>query len=168
MLANPTLVGTARHVVYPGLVVEIPLDSFLDARFEGFGWFPAKFSLNLAGVDGVASVMTGAILDVGNLGFVGLLVGAWAKLIKNGAQCVDNVEVGLFVPATNVIGFTKLAGFEDAADCAAMVLDVEPVADLLSVTIDRQRLARQGVVNDERDELFREVVRAVVVGAVGG
>jgi hypothetical protein len=49
-----------------------------------------------------------------------------------------------------------------------MVLDVEPVTDLLTVAIDRQRLARQGVVDDQRDELFREVVRAVVVGAVGG
>jgi hypothetical protein len=49
-----------------------------------------------------------------------------------------------------------------------VVLDVEPVADLLAVAVDGQRLAGQGVVDDQRDELFREVVGTVVVGAVGG
>jgi hypothetical protein len=49
-----------------------------------------------------------------------------------------------------------------------MVLDVEPVADLLAVTVDGQRLAGEGIVDAQRDELFREVVGAVVVGAVGG
>ena len=49
-----------------------------------------------------------------------------------------------------------------------MVLDVEPVANLLAIAVDGQWLAGQGVVNDERDQLFREVVGAVVVRAVGG
>ena len=38
----------------------------------------------------------------------------------------------------------------------------------MAVAIDRQRLARQGVDDHQRDQLFGKVVRAVVVGAVGG
>lgn len=49
-----------------------------------------------------------------------------------------------------------------------MIFHVQPVADLLPVTVDRQPFATQRVDDHQRDELFREVVRAVVVGAVGG
>ena len=49
-----------------------------------------------------------------------------------------------------------------------MVFDVQPVADLLAVAIDRQGFAGQRVDNHQRDEFFREVVGPVVIGAVGG
>ncbi len=49
-----------------------------------------------------------------------------------------------------------------------MVADVQPVAYLLAVAVDRQRLARLRVGDDQRDQLLREMVGAVVVGAVGG
>ncbi len=47
-----------------------------------------------------------------------------------------------------------------------MVLDIEPVARVLAVAVDRQRLALNDVVNHERNQLLGEVVRSVVVGAV--
>ena len=49
-----------------------------------------------------------------------------------------------------------------------MVLDVQPVADLLAVAIHRQGFAGQGVHDHQRDQLFGEVQGAVVVGAIGG
>ena len=48
-----------------------------------------------------------------------------------------------------------------------MVVDEEPVADVRARAVDGQFLAVERVENDERNQLFREVVRAVVVGAVG-
>ena len=41
-------------------------------------------------------------------------------------------------------------------------------AHLHAVAIDGQRLARQGVDDHQRDQLFREVIGPVVVAAVGG
>ena len=52
-------------------------------------------------------------------------------------------------------------------DRAAVIDDKEPVAHILAVTVDRQFLPLEGVVDDQRNEFFREVVGAVVVGAVG-
>ena len=46
-----------------------------------------------------------------------------------------------------------------------MVLHVQPVADVLAVTVDRQRLIIQHVRDHERNQLFREMIRAVVVRA---
>src|SRR3546814_6054504 len=44
---------------------------------------------------------------------------------------------------------------------------MQPVADLHSVAIDRQRLARQRVQEEQRDQLFRKLIRAIIIGAVG-
>src|SRR3546814_6201648 len=48
-----------------------------------------------------------------------------------------------------------------------MILHMQPVADLHSVAIDRQRLARQRVQEEQRDQLFRKLIRAIIIGAVG-
>ena len=131
------------------------------------GFQPSSRSI-LHGVDGVATVVAGAILDVGDLLLVRLAVSAWAEFVEDGAQGMDDVEVGLFVPAADVVNLAHLARLKDAVDGAAVVFHIEPVADLLAVAVNGQRLAGQGIVDDQRDELFREVVGAVVVGAVGG
>jgi hypothetical protein len=48
-----------------------------------------------------------------------------------------------------------------------VVLDIEPVADVQALPVDRDRLARERVQDDDGDQLFGEVEGAVVVGAVG-
>ncbi|MNE46330.1 hypothetical protein D3C80_1406590 [compost metagenome] len=48
-----------------------------------------------------------------------------------------------------------------------MIFDIQPVADLIAVAIDRQRLAGECVDDHQRDQFFREVERPIVVGAVG-
>ena len=55
---------------------------------------------------------------------------------------------------------------ENAEDAAAVVVHVQPVAHVLPVAVDRQRLARQGIEEKQRDELFRKLKRAVIIGAV--
>jgi hypothetical protein len=56
---------------------------------------------------------------------------------------------------------------EHEPDGASVVLDVEPVADLHAVAIDGEIFPLKGIEDHQRDELFREVIRAVVVRAVG-
>ena len=93
---------------------------------------------------------------------------AGLELIEQCAHRVNNVEVGLFVPAANVVGLTQAAACQDGADAAAMVAHIQPIANLLTVAVDRQRLARQCIDDHEWDELFWEMVGSVVVGAIGG
>ena len=112
--------------------------------------------------------MAGAIGDVGDLRLVALAVGAGAQLVEQGAHGVDDLDVGLFVPAAHVVGLAQAPGFEHAADGAAVVAHVQPVAHLHAVAVHRQVFACQGVDDHEGDEFFREVQRAVVVAAVGG
>lgn len=63
---KPLLVGPALDVLNPFGVFQIPLNRFADSSFEGFFWRPTQFALDLAGVDSVAQVVAGAVLDVGD------------------------------------------------------------------------------------------------------
>ncbi len=66
LLDDPVAVAAAQDVLDPGLVIEIPLHGLPDAGLEGLGRFPAEFAFELTGVDGVASVVAGAVGDVGD------------------------------------------------------------------------------------------------------
>jgi hypothetical protein len=45
----------------PVRVVQVPLHGLADVGLEGLGRLPAKFVLDLAGVDGVAPIMARAV-----------------------------------------------------------------------------------------------------------
>ena len=100
--------------------------------------------------------MAGAVLDVLDQRLVG------AGQLDHP---LDHLDVLALVGAADVVGLAGAALHQHRVDAAAEVLDVEPVADLLAVAVDRQRVAVQGVEDDQRDQLLRVLARAVVVGA---
>src|SRR3954447_26910885 len=64
---NPLAVLARSDFVRPCLIVEIPLNSFCQTRFERFGGLPAEFALELAGVDCVTAVVARTVLHVSDL-----------------------------------------------------------------------------------------------------
>lgn len=94
-------------------------------------------------------------------------VACWGQFFQQTANRLDYVQILTLVVPADVICFTHGPGGRYAIQRAGMILHVQPVADLLPVAVYRQRFARQRVKNRQWDQLFREVVRAVVVGAVG-
>ena len=150
------LVVAADDAHPPVAVLEVPLDRLLDAVLEFRLRLPAKFRVNLRRVDGVTAVMALAVGDVLDEAF-GL-----AELFEDG---LDDVDVGALIVAADVVDLADASLLQDQVDGMAVVLDVEPVADVLAVAVDRQLLVGQRVDDHQRDELLREVVRAVVVRA---
>src|SRR3546814_5063665 len=53
--------------------------------------------------------------------------------------------------------FRSLA--QDEVDAGAVILGVEPLPHLLAVAVDREGLAAEGVRDEQRDELLREIGR---------
>ena len=47
-----------------------------------------------------------------------------------------------------------------------MILDIEPVAHILALAVDRQRLACERIQDGQRDQLFGEMIRPVIVRAI--
>ena len=77
------------------------------------------------------------------------------------------VDVLPLVEASDVVGLGRPPRVEYQVDGAGVVLDVEPVAHVLALAVDRQRPAVAYVVDEQRYELLRKLVGSVVVGAVG-
>jgi hypothetical protein len=65
---------------------------------------------------------------VGDWGGVTAAIGLGAQLVKKRTDSVHDLNVGLFVPAADVVGFAKTPSFQHTLDGAGVVFDVEPVA----------------------------------------
>ena len=65
--------------------------------------------------------------------------------------------------AADIVNLADATVANDKVDGTAVVLHVQPVANVLAVTVDRQRLVVQHVRDHERNQLLREMIRAVVV-----
>ena len=139
---------------HPAGIDEVPLHGLADAGVKGLGGFPARFAFALARIDGEAAVVAGAVGHIGDLFLVWLAIGERTQLVKQRADGVHNIQIGLLLPATDVVDFTQAARLEHASDGAAVVLDIQPVANSLAVAIDRQRFAGDRIHNHQRDELF--------------
>ena len=160
------LILAARDVVHPLLMFQIPADGLLYAFLELQTWLPPEFALEFGGVDGVAKVVAGAVGDVGDEVHVLALLTA-EKAVDGVDDDLDDVDVLPFVEAADVVCLGNPAVVEDHVDGAGMVLDVQPVTDVLPLAVDGKRLAVADVVDEKRDELLRKLIRPVVVRAVG-
>ena len=99
--------------------------------------------------------MAGAVADEADQGL---------GLADQFEQQLDQLEVGDLVAAADVVDGAGLAALEGCEDAATVVLDVDPVADVGAVAVDRQFVVGQGVVDHQRDQFLGELVGAVVVG----
>ena len=64
----------------------------------------------------------------------------WADLVEKVANSFDHVQIGALVTATDVVGLACNPPLENQAQRLGVILDIEPITDVLSVAIDGQRL----------------------------
>ena len=79
---------------------------------------------------------------------------------------LNDLDILLLVMAADIILLTKAPFFKHHVDGLCVIHDIQPVTHVLAVPVYRQLLARQDIIDDERDELFRELVWSVVITAV--
>ena len=79
---------------------------------------------------------------------------------------LDDEDVGALVMAAHIVDLADLAAVADHIDGLAVILNVQPVTDLHTVTVDRQLLVVLDVVDHQGDQLLGELIGAVVVGAL--
>ena len=109
--------------------------------------------------------MAKAVGDVGNQVQV-FAFGAAEQLIDGLDDDLDDVDVLPFVEAADVVSFSNFAVVENHVNRTGVVFDKEPVANVFALAVNRERLLVADVVDEQRNELFGELVRAIVVGAV--
>ena len=69
--------------------------------------------------------------------------------------------------SAHIVHLAHAALVNDQVDGPAVVLHIQPVAHVQALAVHRQRLVVQRVGDHQRDQLLREVIRAVVVRAAG-
>ena len=69
--------------------------------------------------------------------------------------------------AAYVINLTFHAFAHHKVDGLAVVFHVQPVAYIAAVTVHRQVLAFKDILYNQRNQFFREVIRAVIIGTAG-
>ena len=68
--------------------------------------------------------------------------------------------------SADVVSLTQTSLLLHHIDALRVVVDIQPVTHILAVAVHRKLLALQRIVDDQRDQLLRELVRSVIVGAV--
>ncbi len=82
-------------------------------------------------------------------------------------QSVGQLAVGDLVVRADVVDLADRAPVEHELDGAVVVLDVDPVAHVATVAVQRHLGAVEQVGGEQRDDLLRELVRPEVVRAAG-
>lgn len=160
MFRHPLTVAAAGYVANPVFVFEIPAHGFVDAAVERLEWLPVEFALDFVCIDCIAPVMAGPIFDEGGEFVVGHDGVVRPQLVEKFTDGIDNLQIGFFATPTDIVSFSDAAAGEDGADGAAVILYVEPVANILAVAIDWERFAGASVQDHERNQFFGETGRA--------
>ena len=105
------MVAAILNPLPPLPVFQIPLHGFTQPGFKGFFWLPAQFTLNLAGINGVAQVVAWAVLYKGNQLTVGTL--GRHQILQQVAQRFHYFKIRLLVMPADIIGFTYHAFGDD-------------------------------------------------------
>ncbi len=88
------------------------------------------------------------------------------ELLQYFADRIHNIYVLFLAFTADVVRLPSSSLQKDLPDGLAVVLDVKPVAHVLSVTVNRERFAFDSVQYDQGDQFFGKMVRTVVVRTV--
>ena len=143
----------------PGLVLAVPSDRLREAGREvRVPGLPAELRPELRGVDRVAAVVAGSVAHPVEVVLV------TAERLEDLAKDGDVAPLAI---GTDQVGLADAATGQDGPDGRAVVLGVDPVADVQAVAVELRAHPVDQVRDLARDELLHVLVRAVVVGAVG-
>ena len=119
---------------------------------------PAQFPADLLRVDGVAQVVPGPVGYKGDEGF------RLTQLPQNGFH---HIQIAALIVAADVVDLRCLAPADNAVHCGTVIFHIQPVPDVFPLAVYRQRLVGHGPGDHQRDQFFRELIGAVVVGTAG-
>src|SRR4051812_38881715 len=151
-MTAPSSTRAWEWILALGSITEDPPDGLPEPRFEALGRRPAELVARLASVDSVAKIVARAVLDEGDEALVRGPRGA--DLVDEAAEEADNIKVRSLVVPPQVVALARAAPPQRGEDALAVVLDIEPVADVGSVAVDGDRKAPLAGADDGGDELL--------------
>src|SRR5258708_46738 len=165
---DPVAICITGDIRNPFLIFEVPTDRLAQAALERFLRLPTKLAFDLVRINSLAPTVAGPVPHESDLLPIGFVVAARLALVQDVTDEMHHLKVRLLVRRANIVGLARPASLQHAPDCSAVVRNIEPVTNVLAVAVDRQRFSGESAANDKRDQFLRELIRAVIVGAIGG
>ena len=79
----------------------------------------------------------------------------------------DDGQIASLASCTDVVSMSRRPAFEDGDERPGMVVDIEPIANVLASAVDGQRTSKKRIGDGQRDQLLRELIGAIVIAAIG-
>ena len=80
---------------------------------------------------------------------------------------VGYIQISLLAFSPDVVDLTLFSMLNNEIDCPAVILNMNPVANVLPIAINWQRLVRERLRDHQWDEFLRKLERAVIIGTPG-
>ena len=132
---------------------------------EGVEGLPREFLFDFAAIDGVAEIVAGAVVDVGNEGKEGLRI-----LVCDTGEFMDDamqeVDIFLLAAAADVVNLAGDGFGENGPDGCGVIVDKNPIADVVPFAIDGELLFVEAAIDHAGNKFFDVLAGAVIVGAV--
>src|SRR6185437_9959318 len=159
-----TVVDIRARRLPPLSIFEIPADRLRNAICERFLRSPSKLAMRLRSIDGVALVVSGPVRDKPD---------ERAPRhrsrhcpVDGVADLPDNIDIALLAIAAKIVLLAGPAARQQRDKPFGMILNMQPIPDVGAGSVNRQRLALDGIEYGQRDELFRKLAWSIIVRAV--
>lgn len=125
------------------MVVEIPSRRLDQPRPERLFGSPSEFALQLARIDGITVIMAGPIGDKSNMPIMWPAAGMYP--VKRTANSSYYLQITIFVARTNIVRLPRASLTENQMQGGHVILHIDPITDIQTVTVNRQGLALQRI-----------------------
>jgi hypothetical protein len=85
------------------------------------------------------------------------------KLIHGSAKVLYYLQIGGLGTTTDIVGLPQSTFTEDHPDGFAMIFHKQPIAYLTTIPINGECLSILCIEDHERDELFGELIWAIII-----
>src|ERR1700730_16199136 len=127
----------------PPLVVKVPRDRLAQPGVKRLARLPAQLVSDFGGIHGIAAVVPWSIGNEGYQPLVRPMRRGRQHLVEQSADRGHDTEIGPLGIAADIVVLSHPCLRKDNVEGAGVVLDMEPIADVVALAIDRDRFAVQ-------------------------
>ena len=81
-------------------------------------------------------------------------------------QYFDQIDILPFVKTADIIGIPDFPFMKNQIDSPCMIFDKQPIPDIFSFSIHRERLIMTNIINKQRNQFFGKLIRTVVIRTI--
>src|ERR1700757_3877577 len=121
----------------PPPVLEVPRDRPAQPAVKGFARRPVQVTSDLGDIHRVATIVSGPVGDKGDEPLMRRIRRPRQHLVEQTADRGNDREIGALGAAAEIVALSGSSLGQDREQAARVILDIEPVADILARAVDR-------------------------------